>query len=249
MKYCTKCGTPCEDGFTFCPKCGNEMASIVEPAPVEEPAATAPCEVSANVAAANAAIASVLAPKAPVEEPVEQPVQEETTCEVEQPAEETTVVATEVVAAEVLAKETVSEEENDEPEDDQTGYVFVEDKIPEGGKGRGLAGVAFAFGLMSLLFFWIPGVNIVMFILSILGIILSSAAMKHYKYGLAIAGKVLSIFALVFNLILVAIFAIAVISGFSYFKGVADTFTLYSTQATGLIDTVGKFLSDVFLVK
>ena len=253
MKYCTKCGTACEDVYAFCPSCGSELK---EEAPAaEQTAKTAPVEVSANVAAANAAIASTLAGAAPAEEKAV--VTEEVKPEVAAPV--AAVAAATVAAAAPVAEATpVVESAPAEvaPVAEAAAvaaatptYVYEADKIPEGGKGRGLAGVSFAFGLLSLLFFWVPGFNIVFFILSILGIIFANAARKHYNYGLAIAGKVLSIFALVFNIILILIFAAAIIFGFFYISSLTSYLAGLGSQATDIVKTAGDFLSSILLVK
>ncbi len=228
MRYCSKCGTPVKEEFGFCPTCGNEMA------PLAKPATEVLCENETdleNVAPATS-------------ETVEE-VKEEV-CETKAETCETT---TEVEAKETTC-ETSKEECKTEQEVPQTDpYATYYQPMPADGKGKCTAGVSLAFGLLSLLFFWVPGLNILMFVLSILGIILADAAMKHYKYGAAIAGKTFSIFALVFNLILVGIFVLGVVLGYCKFEGFAAVYQSASTQATSLINSVGKFLGSVFLVK
>lgn len=282
MKYCTKCGCACEDEYTFCPDCGNKLTektvqTVAEPIPtVEQNVQPAPCDVSADVAAANIAIASVLAAPAEEEKVAEVAAEaavveatvEAASAEEEKVAEATTEAAVEAapveaekvaeVAAEAAVVEAAAETTPAEEKVVEAAvveatateeYVYEEPKIPEGGKGRGLAGVSFAFGLLSLLFFWVPGFNVVFFILSILGIIFANAAKKHYRYGIAIAGKVLSIFALVFNILLTLIFVLAIIFGFFYISSFSAYVAGLGNGAFNLIKTVGDFLGSIFLVK
>lgn len=216
----------------YCSKCGTPVKEEFgfcptcgnEMAPLATPATEVVCDKETDLE--NVAPATT------------EPVKEET-CE---------------AAKEVEVKETTCKTNNEECKAEQEApaedpYAVYYQPMPENGKGKCTAGVSLAFGIISLLFFWVPGLNILTFVLSILGIIISSAAMKHYKYGAAIAGKTFSIIALVFNLILVGLFALGVALAYCKFEGFAEGFQALSTHATSLIDGVGKFLGSVFLVK
>ncbi len=233
MKYCTKCGNPFEDVINFCPVCGAEMMK------------------AAALAKNSAETKEEVCENAPVEETKEceqtkcEEVKEEAVCE--EVKEEAVCECAEETPEEVAESDAVAETADDYDPNDPNAYYLK--PMPEYGKGKCTAGFSLALGLISLLFFWIPGVNVVMFVFSILGIIISSAALKNYRYGAALAGKALSIFALIFNIILVGIFAIAVATKYCTFEGFAAAWKLYSTQATGLIENVGKFLSSLLIAK
>ncbi|MBQ8193810.1 MAG: zinc ribbon domain-containing protein [Oscillospiraceae bacterium] len=66
MKFCSKCGTQCEDFAAACPSCGNAFSTAAAPAaPAPAPAAAAP---------AQAPVQPPVAPVAPAPMPVAAPV-------------------------------------------------------------------------------------------------------------------------------------------------------------------------------
>ena len=70
---------------------------------------------------------------------------------------------------------------------------------PQGGKG--LAITSLVLGIVSVVFFWIPYVDILTLILGIAALILGIVAGKQGKNGMAIAGLVLGIVGTVLSLI------------------------------------------------
>ncbi len=253
MKYCGNCGETCKDEYEFCPNCGAVIPVIVAEPVVEQPIE----EVVAEPVVEQ-----------PIEEVVAEPVVEQpkeevvTELVVEQPKEE--VVAEPVVEQpiEEVAAEPVVEQPKEEvavvvaekEADPKNNNISKKDEkyfrpVPPEGKGKCTAGLSLGFGLISLLFFWIPGVNVVVFVLSIFGIIFGGAATRHYRYGAAIAGKTLSIFALIFNIILVGIFVAAVYTGNITFEGFLPVLEKYLTFTTSLIKEVGNFLASFLLVQ
>lgn len=67
--------------------------------------------------------------------------------------------------------------------------------------GKGLAVAALVLGIISVVFFWIPFVDILTLVLGIVAVILAIIAGKQGKNGMAVAGLVLGIIGVVFSAI------------------------------------------------
>jgi hypothetical protein len=76
---------------------------------------------------------------------------------------------------------------------------YQQPQQPQGGKG--LAITSMVLGIVSVVFFWIPYVDILTLLLGITALILGIVAGKKGKNGMAIAGLVLGIIGTVLSLI------------------------------------------------
>ena len=91
---------------------------------------------------------------------------------------------------------------------------------------------ALVLGILSLVLFWVPYFNIVIFILSILGVVFGAKGMKDNAtgsgHGLAVAGLVLSIIGLVFSGIGVLVCTACACASCGAAGAINDAWYLYS---------------------
>ena len=219
MKICAICGKESGDDYMFCPACGAKLEAVAEVAEAVEEAAPEVVEEAAEEAAAveeaTPEAAEEVAEEATVEA-VEEAAEEVT----EEAAPEAAEVVEEIVEEAVVpSMAPVPEEPCWKPVEEVKEEVKPEEtpKADHTIKGRIFGIIGFIVSLQAIVNCLIPVCNIAAVAESIVGIVFAGISKKNTQLGVARAGKILSIIALVFSVLSIAAYIILLIAFLNMF--------------------------------
>lgn len=221
--YCESCGTFVPDGQAFCANCGSPVAQA---APAAQPAPTP--AAAASVAAP--ATAPAPAPQPMAQPAYQQPAYQQPQPQYQQPQYQQPVYQTPQYQAPTYQQPVaVAQPVYAQPLYAQP--VLVAQQPAPAKRGNGMATAGLVFGILTLVFCWIPslyyGFGLLGLIFSIVGLVKKNASGK----GKAIAGLILAVLGVIAGIIIQETFWAMV--GREIDNGINDFYEELETYSTG----------------